>query len=78
MIFFTLSSTLAPTSKRLRKDGDSGDWCLQVKEVSDSVAGGGKEIGRPWVGISFKLLTGLSQGNYGQLLEIGMQRYYKE
>lgn len=39
---------------------------------------GGKEMGRPWVGISFKLLTGLSQGNYGQLLEIGMQRYYKE
>ena len=33
------------------------------------------EVWRPWLGISFKLLSGPWQGNYVQLLEIGMQHY---
>lgn len=71
MMFFALSSPLAPASKRLGKDGDSGDWCLQVKAVSDSVAGGGKEIGDPgWGSVSNYSLDSVREimDNYSKLV----------
>lgn len=46
--------------------------------MSNFISKVGEETGRSRMGVGVELLSGLCQGNYVQLLAIGMQRYYKE
>lgn len=77
-LVFLPNITPAKSGKRLGMESGGRECCLQVQAKSNSISEVEEEVWRLGMGISFKLLSGLWRGNYVQLLEIGMQRYYKE